>query len=210
MKRKLLVLTIFQAFFLLAYAQKESKNEFRKRLGLKAGLNLMQTGNLSQINAKNQAGFMIGGYFSPSSKTVGYRTEIIFSRQGYDYRNNTQTGNVKLDYLIMPQLMTINITRFFQLQAGGQIALLLNAGVDSSASPSSSPSLESATEYYKKLIYGFAGGLEIRPFAGLIAGGRYNLFLNMLNENQNRPPYIPASKEDLKNGLIQLYVGYQF
>jgi hypothetical protein len=144
------------------------------------------------------------------TKGLGFRSEVIFSRQGYDYRTNTQTGNVKLDYLLLPQLTTLNIGRFLQLHAGGQMAFLLNAKVDSSANPSSVPNLEKAKDYFSKINFGFAGGMELRPFAGLLVGGRYNLFFNLLSDAQARPPYIPWYGGNLKNGLVQLYVGYQF
>ncbi len=184
----------------------------KKRFGLKAGFNFL---SLPQLKTADQslhgnAGFFVGGYYSLPAKRIGYRSEIIFSRQGYDYKTATQTGSVMLDYIVLPQLIALNITRFVQLHAGGQMALLLNAGIDSSASPSSMPNLEKAENFYKKINYGVAGGLEVRPVAGLFIGGRYNLFFNLLKDAQARPGYVPDYSGNLKNGLMQLYIGYQF
>ncbi|HVF97671.1 MAG TPA: hypothetical protein VM871_10130 [Flavisolibacter sp.] len=111
---------------------------------------------------------------------------------------------------MLPQLMTFNISRFLQLHAGGQIAFLLHADVDSSANPSSAPYLMAPKNYYNKINYGFAGGLEVKPFAGFLLGGRYNLFFNLLKEAHDSPAYLPAYSGNLKNGLWQLYVGYEF
>ncbi len=50
-------------------------------------------------------------------------------RQGYDYKTSSTTGSVHLDYILLPQLMCINITKFVQLQAGGQVAFLVSGKV---------------------------------------------------------------------------------
>jgi hypothetical protein len=40
--------------------------------------------------------------------------KLIYSKQGYDYKNGTNT-EVSLDYIMMPQYMTINITKYLQI-----------------------------------------------------------------------------------------------
>src|ERR1700741_2275821 len=117
--------------------QKKEKKEPKpvKGFGFKAGLNFANVTNASDINASKQTGFMVGGFFPPPSKSIiSSKTELIFSRQGYNYKTGTNTGNVNLNYLILPQSMGINITRFVQLDVGFQMAFLLNASVDSSSS----------------------------------------------------------------------------
>ena len=216
MKRYYFLIVLSLAYTIINAQHKESNplsQSSKKGIGLKAGLNFLSLNNGSiEGNIKNNAGFMLGGYYSVPAKHFGYRSEIVFSRQGYDYRTAQQTGSVKFDYIILPQLMTLNITRFFQLHAGGQMAFLLNAKVDSSANPSSVPNLAKTRDYFSKINYGFAGGVELRPFAGLLIGSRYNLFFNLLEENNQStyPPYIPRHNGSLKNGLWQMYLGYQF
>lgn len=55
-------------------------------------------------------------FYSPGSQTKGkgYRTEIIYSKQGYDFAKGNTTGSVQLDYILLPQLATYNITKFFK------------------------------------------------------------------------------------------------
>ena len=190
-------------------------HSLKRSLGLKAGVNFTFLNLPKSFNARNHTGFLVGGYFSPrSSSRFGFRSELLFSRQGYDYQHNRQTGSVLLNYLMLPQLTTFNITRFFQLHAGGQIAFLLNTKVDSSASPSSVPATPDDKGYFNKLNYGFAGGLEIKPVAGLFIGARYNLFFNLLNDAPSSPTmvpsYAPLYQGQLKNGLLQVYAGYTF
>ena len=57
------------------------------------------------------------------------------------------------------------------------------------------------------------GGLELKPVAGLFIGGRYNLFFNLLGNEPTTsayPSYVPDYSGNLKNGLLQIYAGYQF
>jgi hypothetical protein len=103
------------------------------QIGIKAGLNFANVTKASDINNSSSSGFHAGLFLAPPSKGVmGFRTELLFSQQGYSYKTGTNTGNVDLNYIMLPQYMTINITKYFQIQLGGQIAFLTNAKADSS------------------------------------------------------------------------------
>jgi len=191
----------------------------QKSLGVKAGLNFVNVKNMKSIsdaNSSSKTGFMAGVYFSPEGKgLLGYRSEVIFSRQGYDFKTTSATGDVMMDYVMLPQLMILRISKRFQLQAGGQVSFLVNAKADSVSSSSRPATAKSAMDYFNKINYGAAGGVEIRPVAGLIVGGRYNVFFGGLNEQlasagTGMPSFIPTDGKKLKNGLLQFYVGYQF
>ena len=56
------------------------------------------------------------------------------------------------------------------------MALLINAKADSSKPASGTP-YGKVMDYYNRIDYGLAGGIEINPVKGLIIGGRYNLSL---------------------------------
>src|SRR5215469_6952323 len=91
-------------------------------IGIKAGVNFANVTKASQVNADNTTGFMAGIFLAPQSKgIISSRTELLFSRQGYDFKTGTSTGNVNLDYILLPQLMSINITKFFSIQLGAQL-----------------------------------------------------------------------------------------
>src|SRR5205085_2848420 len=138
--------------------KKEKKTKHSIGLGIKGGLNFANVRNTNSINTSSQTGFMGGIFLSPPSKgIIGYHTEIIYSRQGYNYESQTNTGNVNLDYIIMPHLMTINISKFFQLQFGGQMAYLLNAKSDTVKTSTPNPYTGSTMDMYNKFDYGFGG-----------------------------------------------------
>ncbi|MDZ4793235.1 MAG: porin family protein, partial [Bacteroidota bacterium] len=178
------------------------------KFAVKAGLNFANVTDKAGINANSRTGYMIGGYISSKPKFFGFRSEIMLSRQGYDYESNTNTGKVNLDYLLLPQLITLNFTKKVQLHAGLQAAFLLNANVDSSGSSSNG----SLFDYFNRFDYGFVGGGEIFPIGGFFLGARINVSLNNANKEAsgggNWPNFLP--KVDIKNNVVQLYAGWRF
>ncbi len=177
-------------------------------IGVKGGLNFANITDVSGFSNSSRTGYMIGGYITPGAKKLlGFRSEIMLSRQGYNYKTATNTGNVNLDYLLLPQLINIKFSKLVQVQAGGQVAFLLNANVDSSGSGSGS-----LFDYFKRFDYGIVGGAEIFPFLGFFIGGRINVSLNNANEEApaggSWPNFIP--RVNAKNNVVQLYAGWRF
>jgi hypothetical protein len=189
-------------------------------IGLKAGLNFANVTNASSINSSHETGFHAGIVFAPPTKAIiGSTTELLFSRQGYNYATGNNTGTVNLDYLMLQQLMDINITRFFQIQFGMHFAYLLNAKADSSQQVNTgNAEANTLLDYYNRFDYGFGAGVEVHPFMGLLIGARYNISLNNLYKQPSSyspgmtpPSFIPSTSNiNLKNNLVQLYVGYRF
>ena len=187
------------------------------QFGIKAGVNFANVTNASDVSASNNTGFVAGIFLAPPSKGIlSSRTELLFSRQGYSYATNTNTGNVDLDYILLPQLMSINITKFFSIQVGAQMAFLINAKADSSTSSGSSSPYSGIMDYYNKFDYGFAGGIEVHPFKGLLVGARYNISLGNLYKDPSSyemnggqaPSFIP--QVNVKNNVFQLFAGWIF
>lgn len=185
------------------------------QIGLKAGLNFANVTKASSINNSSRSGFHVGLFLAPPSKGVlGSRTELIFSRQGYNYKTSTNTGTVDLNYIMLPQYMSINITKYFSIQLGGQIGFLLNAKADSSNNTDgSSSSYDDVMSYYNKFDYGYGGGIEIHPISGLLIGARINISLSELYDpssytSGSSPSFIP--KIDVKNNLFQAFAGWKF
>ncbi|MGZ8508764.1 MAG: porin family protein [Chitinophagaceae bacterium] len=185
------------------------------QIGIKGGLNFANVTKASSINNSSRTGFHAGLFLAPPSPGImGFRTEILFSRQGYDYKTNTNTGNVNLDYIMMPQMMCINITKYFQIQVGGQMAFLISAKADSATNGSNGGSGNNMMDLYNRFDYGYGGGIEIHPVAGLIIGARVNISLGDLYKDYSNstpgttPSFIP--KVNVKNNVFQLSVGWRF
>ncbi len=178
------------------------------QFGIKAGLNFANVSKASSINSSNRSGFHAGIFLaSPSKKIISSRTELLFSRQGYNYKTSTNTGTVDLNYIQMGQLMSINITKFVSLLLGAQTAYLVNAKVDSSNGGNSSGN--TIMDLYNRIDYGYALGAEVHPFKGLLIGVRYNVSLAKVYkdiQSFQRPSF---TSEDAKNNVVQLFAGWR-
>lgn len=182
------------------------------QIGIKAGLNFANIRNASSINSSSRSGFNVGLFFGPAPKgIIASRTEILFSRQGYDYKSNTNTGTVNLDYIMIPQMMGINISKYFMLQAGIQMAYLLKATVDSTTNGNTGNNPYGNTmNLYNRFDYGFGIGAEVHPFKGLLIGAKYNIGLGNLYKEAQTGQMPSFSSIDAKNNLVQIFVGWRF
>jgi len=200
---------------LILYAMLLSPCSLVAQIGIKAGVNFANVTNASDINSGSQTGFHGGIFLAPPSKgLISSRTELLFSRQGYDYHTNTNTGNVNLDYIMLPQFMAFNITKFVQLQVGFQMAYLVSAKADSTTSSGESGAYGDIMELYNRFDYGLGGGVEVHPVSGLLVGARFNVSFGDLYKDPSSyatgevPSFIP--KVDVKNNVFQLFVGWRF
>jgi len=199
MKKLIFFLLMMVPFYLFA------------QIGIKAGLNFAKVGNASDINSSNKSGFHVGLFLAPPSKKIlSSRTELLFSRQGYDYKTSTTSGDVDLDYIQMGQLMSINISKYFSLMFGGQTAYLISAQADSSKSGGASNPYSGIMDLYNRVDYGYALGAEIHPVMGLIIGVRYNVSLAKIYKDVQSFQRPSFTSEDAKNNVIQLSVGWRF
>jgi opacity protein-like surface antigen len=181
------------------------------QIGIRGGLNFANVTKTSSINNESRSGFHIGLVLAAGSKVLGSQTELIYSRQGYNYKSGTNTGNVNLDYIMLPQMMSINITKYFSILVGGHMAYLLNAKVDSSTQTTGNPSVDKIMDLYNRFDYGYGGGVEIHPVMGLLIGARFNISLGNLYkapEPGQEPSFVP--KVDVKNNVVQIYAGWRF
>jgi len=199
MKKSIVFLLLCFSFF--AQAQ----------IGIKAGLNFANVSKASSINSSSRSGFHAGILFAPASKKIiGSRTELLFSRQGYDYKTSTNTGKVSLDYIMLPQSMSINITKYVSLLVGAQMAFLVNAKADTTTSNGSTNSYEEIMDFYNRFDYGFGVGAEIHPFKGLLVGAKYNISLGKLYKDAQSGQMPSFASIDAKNNLVQIFAGWKF
>jgi hypothetical protein len=217
MKKTLLLTSLLSIFFVMAQAQKADSTKKGNGdkssglgIGIKAGLNFANITNASSINGHSQTGFHVGLFLGGSSKKIlASRTELLFSQQGYSYSLGSASVSNKLNYIMLVQLMAINITKFVQIQFGGQTGYLLNAKSDSAQPSTGNASADKILSMYSRFDYGFAAGMEIHPVAGLLIGARYNISLS----NLYKQPVDGSSgtgSVNFKNNVVQLFVGYRF
>jgi hypothetical protein len=196
MKKSTILFLLISPFFIHA------------QIGIKAGLNFANVSKASSINSSSRSGFHAGLLLAPASKKIiSSLTELIFSRQGYDYKTSSNTGNVNLDYIQIGQLMSINITKYVSLMFGAQTAYLISAQVDSSNNGSSTEN--TIMDLYNRIDYGYALGAEVHPVMGLIIGARYNVSLSKVYKDIQNFQQPSFSSEDAKNNVVQIYLGWR-
>jgi len=198
---KKIVLGILLASHFLAYGQ----------IGVKAGLNFSNVTNTSSISHSNETGYNVGVFLAPKSKSIiSSKTELILSKQGYNYSTSSLDGTADLLYIMLPTYMCINITRFFQIHIGAQMAYLINAKADSKTTSGSTSPITDALQYYNRFDYGFGGGVEIHPFKGLLIGSRMNISLANLYSDAASGQIPSFASVNVKQNLFQLYTGWHF
>ena len=181
------------------------------QFGVKAGLNFSNVTNTASISNSNETGYNIGVFLAPKSKGIlSSKTELLFSKQGYNYSTNSVDGSADLLYIMLPTYMCINITRFFQIHVGVQMAYLINSKADSTTTSGSTYPISDALQYYNRFDYGLGGGVEVHPFKGLLVGARMNISLANLYSDAASGKIPSLSSVDVKQNLFQLYAGWHF
>lgn len=180
------------------------------QIGIKAGPNFANITKASSIDASTRTGYHMGVFYGGGKGLLGSRTELLYSRQGYNFTTNTNSGSVDLDYILVPQFLAINITGLVQIHAGAQLSYLINAKVDSSFQ-TGMPVADKAIDLFNRIDYGIGGGVEIHPLKMLVAGVRVNFGLGKLFKiPQPGQEYSFIPNINAKNNLFQLYAGLRF
>jgi hypothetical protein len=222
MKRIAGLLILLIPFFLYSqqWPSQDSTHKKQKHsigIGVKAGFNFSNVTNASQINASSRTGYHFGVFLSPSSKSIlSSRTELLYSRHGYSYSDSASkaNGSIDLDYIMLAQYVCINITKYVQIQFGGQTGYLLSAKADSGQTMNTgNGQANQVVSFYNRFQYGYGGGVEIHPYSGLLIGATYIISLNNLYNfsnvsNGSMPSFAP--NVNLKNNIIQISVGWRF
>ena len=197
--------------------QMKEMEDMKPKFGIKAGYNMAKlTGSDVNFSPDMKNGFMVAASFSPGARSgLGYRTELVFSRQGFGFDENGGQTTVTSDYLYLPQFTTFGIGKLVQLHLGAQLGYLLKSSKESSTGGSS----EDITSFANRFDYGAAGGVEVFPIKRLILGGRYNIsfgnaYERMTNGSTGTPsPFpLPFNPDEVKgkNAVINFYVGFRF
>jgi hypothetical protein len=223
MKRISLLSVILLPLFLYSQQQpmpQDSSSRHKPKhsigIGIKAGFNFSNVTNASQINAASRTGYHLGIFLAPESKSIlSSRTELIYSRHGYNYSDSAAkaSGSIDLDYIMLAQYICINITKYVQIQFGAETGYLLAAKADSGQTMNTGvTSANQLVSYYNRLQYGYGGGVEIHPYSGLLIGARYNISLNNLYNFSYSGGTTPsfAPNLNLKNNILQIFAGWRF
>jgi hypothetical protein len=175
-------------------------------LGLKAGVNMANLDVNSDVEANynNRTGYHGGAFLLIKLAKVGIQPEILFSKQGSNFKFNGQDYESNFDYINVPVMIKLYTVMGINLQIGPQISFLSSAGgdaIDKSANGGTGGTITASEDLYKSSDFSanFGVGWDL-PF-GLTIDARYNLGLSKIQDNPN----IDATK----NQVIQISLGYK-
>lgn len=166
-------------------------------IGIKGGVNFAsvhgddkdkfgETNSHTSFHAGVFAQFPFGEFFS-------LQPELLYSRKGFERQDSV----FRFDYLDVPVLAVFNISDNFSVHLGPQVGIMMSAKMEDD---------EIDLEPYNTFDYGAAAGLEGR-LSRFRLGTRYvHSFGDLRKEDSNGNDI----DENIKNGVIQVYLGVGF
>lgn len=170
------------------------------RLGIKGGANLTKiSGQTFDQNFK--LGYQLGGFAEIDfTKTIGIQPEVLFSEAyGRTASNASDITNglngsqdIKLNYLSIPVLLRVNVSKLVTINVGPQYSILLN---------NHKTTLQNGSDAFKSGDFAMVGGLQLN-LGPLDIYGRYNVGLSDINDLGNQDKW--------KSQQMQFGVGLRF
>lgn len=217
MKKITLTLLGLVAFSTSALAQQEVK------FGPKAGVNFANLNGDVEDN-KMLIGFHVGAFAEIKfNDKFAIQPEIVYSAQGtkMDYSEtlmgitySTET-DTKINYINVPIMAKYYIVPSFAVEAGPYVGFVASAN-----SKGSSTVAGVTTEYdedFKDEIntvdFGLGFGASYNMDNGFFIGARYNLGLTTVDKDYTETVggiQVNVEAANIKNGVIQVGVGYKF
>ncbi|MBX2913147.1 MAG: PorT family protein [Cyclobacteriaceae bacterium] len=170
-------------------------------LGIKGGLNIAKF-DISQgaSNIDNRTGYHGGAFALFKFAKFGIQPEILFSKQGSDYKVNTDSYEANFDYINIPVLLKLYLVAGLNIQAGPQFGFLTTSELKQTISGiTTTQDVKDQLDKKSDTSIAVGAGWDL-PF-GLTLDARYNFGLSDFKLN-NGP--------DLKNKVLQVSVGYKF
>ncbi|PIF33542.1 outer membrane protein with beta-barrel domain [Flavobacterium sp. 9] len=204
----LCALTLFlTASFGMLHAQ---DNNVNTEFGVKGGFNMS---NLYQSEADDNNvlyGFNAGVYATlPISDFIAIQPEILFTTKGakLDYNNALASGNAKfkLNYIEVPLLVRVNITKNFNVHAGGYASYLVSSKVTGDGDFNFDQEVD--TDDLNKFDAGLAAGVGV-DFNPISIGLRYNYGLTTVGKERTVAG-TTYTFPDAKNSNLTLYLSYK-
>lgn len=199
---KIIAATLFFASSLTAVAQTEADNtrDMTPSFGVKGGVNFSNATGDDIDDPDGRTSFHVGALVEfPMSEMFSIQAEALYSGKGVEFPLEGSDGDnseLQLDYIDVPVLAKIYITRGLSIEAGPQFSFLVNEEFD--LNPNSDDG-DFDLDEAETFDFGLAAGLTFQTDMGLFASGRYTYGLSDV-----------YSDFDAHNTVFQLGIGYKF
>jgi hypothetical protein len=206
----LCALTLFiSASFGMLHAQ---DNNVNTEFGVKGGFNMSNLYNSGDDVDDNNIlyGFNAGVYATlPISDFIAIQPEVLFTTKGaeLEYNNALVSGNAKfkLNYIEVPLLVRVNITKNFNVHAGGYASYLVSSKVKGNGDFDFDEDID--TNDLNKFDAGLSAGVGV-DFSPLSIGVRYNYGLTTVGKERTVAG-TTYTFPDAKNSNLSIYLSYK-
>lgn len=207
---KLRLLTLLLLCSLTAFAQEEGPTRVQQDHNLLSGLDAPNAGigikggvNFASLHGsdKDLLGDVSGhtnfhaGVFAQIAfgEFFSLQPEVLYSRKGYERKDST----FRLNYFDVPVLAVLSISENFSVHLGPQAGIMIGAKEDGK---------EVDLKPYNTFSYGAVAGVEGR-INRFRLGARYVHSLEDLRKEDGAGEPV---NEDIKNSVVQVYLGIGF
>ncbi|MEN2487590.1 porin family protein [Flavobacterium sp. B11] len=206
----LCALTLFlSASFGMLQAQ---DNNVNTEYGVKGGFNMSNLyGSGDNVDDNNVLyGFNAGVYATlPISDFVAIQPELLFTTKGakLEYNNAFASGDAKfrLNYIELPLLVRVNVTKNFNIHAGGYASYLVSSKVSGNGTVDFDQDID--TDDLNKFDAGLSAGVGV-DFNPISIGLRYNYGLTTVGKERTVAG-TTYTFPDAKNSNLTLYLSYK-
>ncbi|MDI6049703.1 porin family protein [Flavobacterium sp. XS2P24] len=207
--KKLIFASLVITFMTLTNANAQ---DGASKFGVKGGVNFsnLYTEDVDDNNVLT--GFNVGFFAKlPISNNIALQPEISYTGKGAElvYNNALVSGTAqfKLDYIEVPLLLVVNVTKNFNIHVGPYAAYMVSAKT-TNKSDSGSYNFEDNidTDDFNKFDAGLAGGvgIDLEPVS---FGVRYNYGLTKIGKEDSSTSF---SSPDAKNSVLSFYAAFAF
>jgi hypothetical protein len=158
--------------------------------GIKAGINLSSL-YVNDVKDQNVKGGLVGGFYAklPIAPGLSLQPELLYLSKGakvtYD---NLLMGQgeyqFNLNYIELPLTLIVNVTKNFNINAGGYAAYLTSASIKNVKDGNMVGVTNLTADNFNRLDYGLVGGVGI-DVDNLGFGLRYNYGLKEVGQSGN-------------------------
>jgi hypothetical protein len=182
------------------------------KFGVKGGVNFSNLYTEDVDDNNMLTGFNVGFFAKlPIANNIALQPEISYTGKGAElvYNNAFVSGTAqfKLDYIEVPLLLVVNVTKNFNIHAGPYAAYMVSAKT-TNKSDSGSYNFEDNidTDDFNKFDAGLAGGvgIDLEPVS---FGVRYNYGLTKIGKEDSSTSF---SSPDAKNSVLSFYAAFAF
>ncbi|MGV8994816.1 MAG: porin family protein [Flavobacterium sp.] len=173
-------------------------------IGVKGGVNFATVTGNDANSPDSRTSFHVGLLTEfPMNDMFSIQAEALYSGQGFKGNFSGTDGDkveYQLDYISIPVLAKLYITRGLSVEVGPQFSFKINDEFDFNPnSDGGDINLDNTSYAAKDFEVAVGAGLTFQTEMGFFASGRYNYGLTEIIENT-----------DLKNSVFQVGVGYKF